>query len=259
MGFWKKLGKIASIAAPIAAAPFTGGATLALIGAGSGAASGALNGGGLKGALLGAGMGAIPGVGAAKGATGATSALSKVGGAMSKIAPALSVAGNVASAVAGGRAAGREAEAERNLRQDTLRLQGAKFNLDAPQSRARNSVRGDLLANMQPVQISGPITGTKGKMPTISGGLTPSVLSDNSRQLGQLMSREALLSQMQGPAFTPTPLPQANAFDKILNGVGYAGLAAQGLGAMQMPKPQPSYPGTPPFVEPISPKVGVRF
>ena len=52
MGFWKTLGKIGSIAAPIIAAPFTGGATLALIGAGAGAAGGALQ-NGKKGALLG--------------------------------------------------------------------------------------------------------------------------------------------------------------------------------------------------------------
>lgn len=57
-GFWKKLGKIASFAAPIVAAPFTGGTSLALIGAGAGAANAALSGGGVKGALLGAGMGA---------------------------------------------------------------------------------------------------------------------------------------------------------------------------------------------------------
>jgi len=58
-GFWKKLGKIASVAAPIVAAPFTGGASLALIGAGAGAANAALSGGGVKGALMGAGMGAL--------------------------------------------------------------------------------------------------------------------------------------------------------------------------------------------------------
>ena len=61
----KKLGKIASIAAPIIAAPFTGGTSLALIGAGAGALGGLASGGGLKGALLGAGMGAIPVPGAA--------------------------------------------------------------------------------------------------------------------------------------------------------------------------------------------------
>ena len=61
----KKLGKIASVAAPIIAAPFTGGTSLALIGAGAGAVGGLASGGGLKGALLGAGMGAIPVPGAA--------------------------------------------------------------------------------------------------------------------------------------------------------------------------------------------------
>ena len=60
-GFWKTLGKIASVAAPIVAAPFTGGATLALIGAGAGAAGGALQGGGVKGALLGGATGALTG------------------------------------------------------------------------------------------------------------------------------------------------------------------------------------------------------
>lgn len=64
-GFWSKLGKIASVALPIAFAPFTGGATLAAIGAGAGALGGVASGGGLKGALLGAGMGAIPVPGAA--------------------------------------------------------------------------------------------------------------------------------------------------------------------------------------------------
>jgi hypothetical protein len=62
MGFWSKLGKIASFAAPIVAAPFTGGASLAAIGAGAGAANAALNKQGVKGMLMGAGLGAIPGV-----------------------------------------------------------------------------------------------------------------------------------------------------------------------------------------------------
>lgn len=62
-----KVAKIASIAAPIAAAPFTGGATLAMLGAGAGAASGVANHQGVGGTLLSAGMGAAPGV--AKGIT----------------------------------------------------------------------------------------------------------------------------------------------------------------------------------------------
>jgi hypothetical protein len=65
---WKKIGKVASIAAPIAAAPFTGGASLALIGAGAGAGGAALEGKGLKGILGGAALGGIPGGGGAAGA-----------------------------------------------------------------------------------------------------------------------------------------------------------------------------------------------
>lgn len=58
-GFWRTLGKVASFAAPIVAAPFTGGTSLALIGAGAGAANAALSGKGLGGIALGAGMGAL--------------------------------------------------------------------------------------------------------------------------------------------------------------------------------------------------------
>lgn len=67
--WWKKALKVAAVAAPIVAAPFTAGGSLAAlgIGAGSGAASGLLNGGGLKGAVLGAATGAMGG-GAAGGA-----------------------------------------------------------------------------------------------------------------------------------------------------------------------------------------------
>lgn len=71
MGFWKKLAKIGSFAAPIVAAPFTGGASLALIGAGAGAVPGLLD-KNLKSAVLGAGLGAIPGLGKMKAAKGAS-------------------------------------------------------------------------------------------------------------------------------------------------------------------------------------------
>lgn len=73
-GILKTIGKIGAIAAPIVAAPFTGGASLAAIGALSGAASGALNGGGLKGALTGGAMGAFTG-----GMGGAANSAAQVG------------------------------------------------------------------------------------------------------------------------------------------------------------------------------------
>lgn len=58
---WKKIGGYALKAAPIVAAPFTGGASLLALGAGTGALSGAMGGGGWKGALTGGALGAIPG------------------------------------------------------------------------------------------------------------------------------------------------------------------------------------------------------
>lgn len=65
-----KIAKVASIAAPLAATVFTGGAAspwlAASLGAGTGALSGAANGGGWKGALTGAGMGAATGMAGAK-------------------------------------------------------------------------------------------------------------------------------------------------------------------------------------------------
>lgn len=72
-GFWKTLAKIGSVVAPIVAAPFTGGASLAAIGAGSGASLAALNGSRVKDILLGAAVGSAAGLGAKKqaGAAGA--------------------------------------------------------------------------------------------------------------------------------------------------------------------------------------------
>lgn len=55
--WWKRALKVAATAAPIIAAPFTGGTSLALIGAGAGALAGGLD-GGMKGALTGGALGA---------------------------------------------------------------------------------------------------------------------------------------------------------------------------------------------------------
>lgn len=176
------------------------------------------------------------------GKVGAVVAAPFTGGASLAAIPMIDAAGQVASAIGGGRAAGRQVEADANQRQDLLRLQAAKLNLDAPGQRAHNSVQGDILANAQPISINGPITHTGGKMPRISGGLSPALLSDNSRQLGQNMSRQALLSQMQGDAFSPTPLPEANGFDKFLNIFGGATGALGSLAAARRPTPAPQIP-----------------
>jgi hypothetical protein len=116
--------------------------------------------------------------------------------------------------------------------------------------RANNAVHGDIMANVQPVSFSGT-----GRNLRVNGGLTPDLLSANSRNFGQAMNaaatggtlnpasavptfgdsnaagtRQAMLDSLKGsydqfhPQFTgPTPLPQPGILDHILTGAGYAG------------------------------------
>jgi hypothetical protein len=130
-------------------------------------------------------------------------------------------------------------------------LNEQELALSAPRTRAQNSVRGSILANAQDATISGLPKGVT--VPTISGGLRPSMFSGDTRALGQQMTRDALLSQM-APQVTPysdmkpldvssitsmkapgpTPLPQASTLDSILANIGmYGGLAGVGLAAAQ--------------------------
>jgi hypothetical protein len=115
--------------------------------------------------------------------------------------------------------------------------------LSAPQSRASNAVRGDILANVQDVGVSAP-DGVN--VTSFSGGLRPSLLSGNSRALGQQMSKEALLDALSG---SPTPfsnmapvdlssitgrsapaqteLPQASTMDRVMEAIGtYGGMTS---------------------------------
>ncbi len=145
-------------------------------------------------------------------------------GSSDRLGQILDLGGNLAGSYGAGRAAGRAAESTANNQYDLLRLAAARLNLDAPSARARNSVRGDVLANARPVSVSGPITGTHGQIPQISGGLSPALFSQNTRDLGGQMSRDALLSQMQGGGdFQPQAQPQSTGLDKLLTGLGIGG------------------------------------
>lgn len=185
----------------------------------------------------------------------------------------------IAGAYAQSKAQGRAAEAAINQRQDagaqnayatdksldlealvrayqaeldraTGTLKEYETRLAAPQQRAGNSVRGDILANVQDVGVSGP-PGVN--VTSFSGGLRPSLLSGNSRALGAQMSKEALLSELANDEPTPfssmspvdlssitgrsapaqTGLPQASGMDKVMEQIGlYGGLASAGLNAM---------------------------
>lgn len=130
-------------------------------------------------------------------------------------------------------------------------LQENQAALNAPGQRAGNAVQGDILANAQDVQFSGSSRIPKFEF---SGGLRPSLMSADTRELGRNMSREALLSQLKGSP-TPfsdlpaadygsiinapgapggTPLPQGSRLDSVLQAISqYGGLAATAGQAMQ--------------------------
>ena len=191
----------------------------------------------------------------------------------------------IASAYANSRAQGRAAEATINQAQDRaaqsayatdksldlealVRAYGAEMDrlsgtlkeyetrLAAPQARAGNSVRGDILANAQDVGVSGP-PGVN--VTSFSGGLRPSLLSGNTRALGAQMSKEALLSELANDEPTAfanakpldlssitgrsapeaTPLPQASGMDRVMEQISlWGGLAGAGLNAMNQPGAQ---------------------
>lgn len=189
---------------------------------------------------------------------------------------------DVLSGAVAGRAGGRKSEAElaqsadrTNVSRYLAELAGYKTGLEAPGMNAGNAVRGDTLANAQDASVTGPITRTGGKMPTVSGGLRPSLMSADTRKLGQGMSRQALVNQMQGPgALTAptlaptTPLPESNAIDTILS----AGGTASSLAAMLAKNPAllkqlfgggaagaETAAGTPPWEGPVEPTGGGGF
>ncbi len=111
---WKTIGRVAAIAAPIAATIATGGAAspwlVAAIGAGAGAANSALNGGNWKQDLIGAGLGGLGGYagaggfggGAAGAAGGAANAAQTTGVDIAKQAAIKAGIGAAQGAVSGG-------------------------------------------------------------------------------------------------------------------------------------------------------------
>lgn len=183
----------------------------------------------------------------ALGKIGAGIAAPFTGGASLAAIPIIDAIGKGATNIENQRNVDRLTQYNVNNEQDRLRLLAAQelenalqgranidlkqrqFQLDAPGQRAGNSVRGDILAGVQDAGISGPIVHTRGQVPQITGGLRPSLLSANTRQLGQNMSRNALLQDMKGDAFDPmpapqiptiTPAPEAGGLDTALNWIG---------------------------------------
>ena len=133
-----------------------------------------------------------------------------------------------------------------NMNRATLDLNQRNFALNAPTTRMSQSARGSMLANAQDLQISHP----RANIPTITGGMRPSALSPETRQLGALVARQTLLDQMKGDTFDPvpqqnwqggvvappgvTPQPQASGLEKWGGIAGILGnLAGAGVSTYQ--------------------------
>lgn len=88
-----------------------------------------------------------------------------------------------------------------NLEFANTDLQRRQFALQAPAERGRQSVQGSIMANVQPVSITGlPSRITRG---TVRGGLTPAVLGPETRALGRQLMGDALANQLKGDQFDP--------------------------------------------------------
>lgn len=217
----------------------------------------------------------------------AAPAMGAVGNAIGKAAPVAGAIGSVASGAANGAAERRLAEgnqalgyADASLRgasdkatQDRANAQaqydaamrsaefsrdnaktsfdasmrGAEFNRTG-QDRARsNALRAQTLGNLQDVNISGMNPKIAARTPTISGGLRPSVLTNNNSALmAQLQQPEinAPTFEMPGgelPSYlAPSPYvapniptaPKAGMGENILGGIGLGGSILGAIGSV---------------------------
>ncbi len=241
-----------------------------LKGALSGGAMGALSGvgGGAAGTMLGT-VGKLASAGG-----GASSALGTAGQIAGALGPNI---GATAGALAAGRQAGRETDTRQGQAQDrnaidlygtqnqantaqnnfgiqrggleadrgALDLKQRQFGLDAAGQRAKNSMKGDYLANAKAATFSGLPGGHDFKF---DSGFGPGRFSENTRALGRGMSADALKGQQAGDTFAPmsalpeyhagpaspslTAIPQAGKFDSILNTASTVGGLAGTFGDM---------------------------
>ena len=152
------------------------------------------------------------------------------GGASLAAIPAIDGISAAASGVGQGRAQGRMQEAEMQMLRDRLvqqrygnELDAARLNLDAPQVRAKQSVKGDVLANAQPFEWTG-----QNKMlgnipvPQFQGGLNPGIFSDNTRSLGRMLSAGAVGQQGVNTAVRLKPLLRSAPFQKRGRWTGFS-------------------------------------
>lgn len=200
-------------------------------GAGGGLALSALTG---EGVLAGGAAGAASGGGATAGGLttgGVIKGATTGAGLLKTLAGSGNALAQTAAQIEAGRAGGNVAQAKLQQTQDQLAQNRALLALRAPGIEAGNSVRGDVLANSQDASFSGLPSYIH--IPNMQGGLRPSMLSQNSRDLGGVMSRNALAHQMSGDDVPNlTPLPQSNGLDTTLQGIGLGGSFLNALGGL---------------------------
>ena len=213
------------------------------IGIGAAIGGGALTGLGALGAFGGAGAGgagaaasAVPAATGAAGAAGAGGAAMAAGsgGILSGLSRLLQFAGPVSELLTGAArgAAGERGDqnaAAQNANQTRANLYGTQqgsvlralenleggrlnranldlsrrnFSLNAPSTRADQSIRGSMMANLQDARVDAP---AHLRRATITGGMRPSVLGDDTRALGREMMAKSLRDQMAGDEFEDVP------------------------------------------------------
>lgn len=216
MSFLSGLGKVLSIAGPIAAAPFTGGTSLL--------------------GLMGAGAGTAAGIGAGLGAAG------KV----------LSSVGPVASGAAKGSADQRIKEQQGLLQAQQLKQQqardsfnagmaGANFQREGQDRERKAAILMQLLNNTQDQTTTPGNPAIAARMPTVTGGARPSNLTANREALMALLQAPQIQApQYQAPA--PFELPKAGIGEKVLGGVGLGGSILGALGPLLGGLGQPQAP-----------------
>lgn len=102
-------------------------------------------------------------------------------------------------------------QAQTDLAQRGFQQNQREFALQAPSVRARQSVRGSIMANAQPASFSGLPDRVASHVPTLSGGLTPASFSPETRELGRILQRDATLNQLKGdPIDTFAPMQQTD-------------------------------------------------
>lgn len=218
MGFWSGLGKVLGVAAPIVAAPFTGGTSLA--------------------------------------AGGATGLLTKIGKGLGAAAPALT--GLTAGAAKGREAENNAAQTEAAFKlreaqgaEDALQnragldLKQRQFGQDSTNNAFKNAIRSALIQNMKDAKI-GPISGGGwgGSINPvqITGGMRPSALGAEGKAAASTMYDKAMSSLMNGETFDALPpierigAPQFKKPGAFENITGALGLGANAIKGAQQEK-----------------------